>query len=131
MNMSKELPPSRKADQFVARFPDGLRDRLASVAKANGRSMNAEIVARLRASFESVFIGLPFAVVQAVEAEMEAKGLTEEEALVALVLAGQAGGSTVLNLKIAPGTTAKEVRDALTEAMKHIPPDSNVVSTKI
>lgn len=53
MHMSKELPPSRKADQFVARFPDGLRDRLAAVAKESGRSMNAEIVARLQASFET------------------------------------------------------------------------------
>lgn len=50
--MSKELPPSRRAEQFVARFPDGLRDQLATVAKSNGRSMNAEITARLRSSFE-------------------------------------------------------------------------------
>ncbi|MBR8344243.1 Arc family DNA-binding protein [Burkholderia ambifaria] len=43
-------PPSRTADQFVVRFPDGMRDRIAEEAKANNRSMNAEIVARLEAS---------------------------------------------------------------------------------
>lgn len=46
--MSKDLPPSRTADQFVVRFPDGMRDQIAALAKANNRSMNAEIVARLQ-----------------------------------------------------------------------------------
>lgn len=50
--MSKDLPPSRTAEQFVVRFPDGMRDRIAEVAKANNRSMNAEIVSRLQASLE-------------------------------------------------------------------------------
>lgn len=49
--MSKDLPPSRTAEQFVVRFPDGMRDRIAEAAKANGRSMNAEIVHRLQESF--------------------------------------------------------------------------------
>ncbi len=52
--MSEEKPtyPSRIADQFVVRFPDGMRDRLKEAAAANGRSMNAEIIARLSASFD-------------------------------------------------------------------------------
>ncbi len=50
--MSSELPPSRTAEQFVVRFPEGMRNRVAEAAKANSRSMNAEIVARLQASFE-------------------------------------------------------------------------------
>lgn len=40
----------RDSDKFMLRFPDGMRDRIAEEAKANGRSMNAEIVARLAAS---------------------------------------------------------------------------------
>jgi hypothetical protein len=36
--------PSRYADQFVVRMPNGLRDRIALSAKQNLRSMNAEIV---------------------------------------------------------------------------------------
>lgn len=44
--------PSRTADQFVVRLPDGMRDRIAEAAKDNARSMNAEIVARLDASFD-------------------------------------------------------------------------------
>jgi predicted house-cleaning noncanonical NTP pyrophosphatase (MazG superfamily) len=51
--MSKELPPSRTAEQFVVRFPDGMRDRIAEAAKESGRSMNAEIVLRLQRSFDT------------------------------------------------------------------------------
>ncbi len=53
--MSDEKPtyPSRTADQFVVRFPDGMRDRLKEAAAANGRSMNAEIVTRILQSFDA------------------------------------------------------------------------------
>lgn len=40
-------PPSREANKFIVRLPDGMRDRIAEAARANGRSMNAEIVHRL------------------------------------------------------------------------------------
>jgi hypothetical protein len=36
--------------QSAVRFPPALRDRLHEEAKANGRSFNAEIIARLQAS---------------------------------------------------------------------------------
>jgi len=41
----------RDSDKFMLRFPDGMRDRIADAAKANNRTMNAEIVARLEVSF--------------------------------------------------------------------------------
>lgn len=44
--------PSRDADKYIVRFPDGMRDRLKEAAKASGRSLNAEIVHRLQTSFE-------------------------------------------------------------------------------
>jgi hypothetical protein len=44
---TKSLPPSRTADQFVLRMPDGMRDRIAQAAERNGRSMNNEIIHRL------------------------------------------------------------------------------------
>ena len=42
----------RGADQYMVRFPEGLRDRLAKIAAANGRSMNTEIVAALQNHLE-------------------------------------------------------------------------------
>jgi hypothetical protein len=42
--------PSRKLDKFILRLPDGMRDAIAASAKANNRSMNAEIILRLENS---------------------------------------------------------------------------------
>jgi plasmid stability protein len=36
--------PGRDSDQFIVRFPDGMRSELAELAARNGRSMNAEVV---------------------------------------------------------------------------------------
>lgn len=36
--------PSQMQDKFNLRFPEGMRDAIAERAKANGRSMNSEIV---------------------------------------------------------------------------------------
>lgn len=38
---------SRKLDQYIVRFPNGMRDEIKAAADANNRSMNAEILARL------------------------------------------------------------------------------------
>lgn len=37
----------RGDDQYMLRFPEGLRDRIKGEAEANGRSINSEIIARL------------------------------------------------------------------------------------
>ena len=44
---------SRTADKFVVRLPDGMRERVAEVARRNHRSMNSEIIARLDESMSS------------------------------------------------------------------------------
>jgi len=38
---------SSDLDKFIARFPDGLRDRLRSSADENRRSMNSELIFHL------------------------------------------------------------------------------------
>lgn len=45
-----ESRPGRGADQFIVRFPDGMRDKIKAAADTKGRSMNAEIITRLEAS---------------------------------------------------------------------------------
>jgi len=42
---------SNTSEQFILRLPDGMRDRIKKEADKNGRSMNAEFVARLELSF--------------------------------------------------------------------------------
>ena len=43
--------PAAELEKVIIRLPDGMRERLKSAADANGRSVNAEIVARLNVSF--------------------------------------------------------------------------------
>lgn len=40
------------SDKYVLRMPDGMRDKLGALAKANNRSMNAEIVLILQHAIE-------------------------------------------------------------------------------
>ena len=60
MEKTKRASTGRESDKYIVRFPDGMRDKIADVAKTNGRSMNAEIVHRLESSFsETNFKSIP------------------------------------------------------------------------
>lgn len=48
--MAEDRTP-QDADKYIVRFPDGMRERLKIEAHTNKRTLNAEIVARLEASF--------------------------------------------------------------------------------
>ena len=50
--VAKTTKVGRGSDQFMVRMPPGMRSALSEEAERSGRSMNAEIVARLDASFE-------------------------------------------------------------------------------
>lgn len=45
--------PSQLQDKFNLRLPDGMREAIAERAKANGRSMNSEIVQILQETLEA------------------------------------------------------------------------------
>ncbi|MNH65401.1 Arc-like DNA binding domain protein [compost metagenome] len=48
--LKQAIYSSRTADKFVVRLPDGMREQINAVAKENHRSMNSEIIARLKKS---------------------------------------------------------------------------------
>jgi uncharacterized protein YigA (DUF484 family) len=52
MPKSQPRNTSRTADKFVVRLPDGMREKIADIARDNHRSMNSEIIARLDLSIE-------------------------------------------------------------------------------
>ena len=103
-----------------------MRNRIAQEAQTNNRTMNAEIVARLQGSFDLI-ASLPLMIQDAVEDAAAAKGCTPEVALADLVLAGQASGGIVLNIRIAPGMTIKEVHKLLGAMMAKVPHAALVV----
>jgi hypothetical protein len=43
---------NRESDKLIIRLPDGMRDRIAALARASGRSMTAEVVAALEQHLE-------------------------------------------------------------------------------
>tara|TARA_R110002126_G_scaffold69118_6_gene174856 strand:+ start:2816 stop:3085 length:270 start_codon:yes stop_codon:yes gene_type:complete len=47
-----EKPKKPEKDKFVLRLPDGLRDQIKDSAKLNERSMNAEMIYRLKETFK-------------------------------------------------------------------------------
>lgn len=50
--MSNDFP-SRQLDKFMLRLPDGMREQIGAAARANRRTMTAEIIRRLEDSFNS------------------------------------------------------------------------------
>ncbi|WP_277052046.1 Arc family DNA-binding protein [Zestomonas thermotolerans] len=50
MRPMKQTYSSRTADKFVVRLPEGMRERIADIARSHHRSMNSEIIARLEQS---------------------------------------------------------------------------------
>lgn len=52
MQTPKSERAPQLADKYVLRMPDGMRDKITELAKANGRSMNAEIVLILQEAIE-------------------------------------------------------------------------------
>lgn len=110
----------------MLRFPDGMRERIAHTAQANNRTMNAEIISRLQGSFDFI-ASLPLMVQDAIEDTAAAKNCTPEAALVDLVLAGQSNGGKVLNIRIAPGMTVKELHE-LMGVIQEDAPDATIVA---
>lgn len=45
------------ADKYIVRLPDGMRDKITELAKANNRSMNAEIVLMLQQAMDARVLG--------------------------------------------------------------------------
>lgn len=50
--MTKKYP-SDQQEQYMVRFPDGMRAKLKAEAARNGRSLNAEIIHRLEQTFSA------------------------------------------------------------------------------
>lgn len=76
--MQRKPFPSETQERFIVRLPDGMRDRIAEAAKASDRSMNAEIVARMRQSFDMEGVaGMNPSLVEAAELKQAIAGLSQ------------------------------------------------------
>lgn len=113
--------------RITLRIPKDLLGKIARSAFVTSKSQNAEIVERLRASFDKVAGTLPFAIQEAIKDEVEARGGSEMEALARLVLLGQSKGGTVFQVTLKPGVTTGELRALMEESKQLVPPDADFI----
>lgn len=64
---------NQPGQQFKARIPDDLHSRIKAAAQANRRSANAELVARLEASFAPRATELNSAIAEILKAHIDAE----------------------------------------------------------
>jgi hypothetical protein len=57
METTKSDRTPQLADKYVLRMPEGMRDKIIELAKANNRSMNAEMVLMLQQAMDARSIG--------------------------------------------------------------------------
>lgn len=81
---------SRIADKFVVRMPDGMRERIADIAKTNHRSMNSEILLQLETLIDNCTVipgASPLATgAEEVRALQAFRGLSAEKRKAMLIL---------------------------------------------
>lgn len=94
--------PSRFSDKFMVRLPEGMREQLAASARANRRSMNAELVVHLEAALTRQADQQRLAATVAVVASSAAAG--EQDLIDALRCAGEAA-LTRQDATVAPAQT--------------------------
>jgi hypothetical protein len=74
---------SRTADKFVVRFPDGMRERIAQLARVNHRSMNSEIVSCLNLHIRLEDLGLMEYVKQLANGQIVPEGVNVDSSALA------------------------------------------------
>lgn len=140
----KNLPPSRAADQFVVRLPEGMRDKLAEMAKQNGRSMNTEIVTRLQwamsitseptstPAIPNVSGDIPYSMAQDIAKLAFSAGVSFEQMLARIFVAGMhRDAPQVVYMPILPGAKFSDPSSALRAASRYVRPDATIVSEMV
>jgi len=89
--MAQDRTPQDQ-DKYVLRFPDGMRERIKDAAAENNRSMNAEIVARLEASFTAQQPDTEHIVTKVLDNTLEKLRKLSPEELEILMGRGKGGG---------------------------------------
>lgn len=117
---TSHIPP------FGLRLQQDLKDALEQAAKAQGRSLNAEIVNRLQKSMSLTDTDMDQAAVRAVEALATEHGIPFARALSMLVLAGASEDASLIYVNLASTSgKAKEFSEALSQAVS-MQPDADL-----
>ena len=112
-------------EQFTLRLPSDLYAQLNAARDRSGRTLTAEIVDRLRASFEGAFLPLPKSVSLALAERAELASTSFDVELARAASAGlNVGAPAVLMVTVHRGITLKAAEDLISAARKQLPPDT-------
>jgi hypothetical protein len=147
MAESSKSSVGRESDKFMLRLPEGMRDRIAALAKENGRSMNTEIVQRLEwalsltakpklvdSSHVQHQIGgaLTWLVTSEIKALADRERISFDEMFSKIVLAGlHPDAPQVLYLPVLPGATNEDLRAAVQATEGVARPDATVITENL
>lgn len=86
--------PSQLAERFQIRMPEGLRDEIRISADLNGRSMNAEIIHRLKNPYQDrgndePWVSIPWEVYHRLTVEAQLHGVSENERVIQILQKAQ------------------------------------------
>jgi len=125
------------------RLPEEMRDRIAELAKQNGRSMNAEIVQRLEWALkllgepvveksepvqQPVAGALSWYITSEIKKLADREGVPFDEMFAKIVVAGlHPEAPQVLYLPLLPGSTKEEMRQAIQASDGIARPDATMV----
>lgn len=119
--------------QFKLRLDEDLKAALTAAAKQNQRTLSAEIVARLQASFDKQGTRLediPASI--EVSEYAEKHGISEEAALQLLVMKGAGDTShDVVYMVVESGASIQQVREALRVLERATSPDAHVAMSRV
>lgn len=127
--MTKEPYPSETADRYIVRFPEGMREEIKIAADVNGRSMNAEIVQRLKSTFADepwgrVYIDFPDETATRLMVEADMNGTTMGEQVIKIVNGaynaneGQAKYTAQLEKQSASNASLRDQVDSLKKELE-------------
>lgn len=116
--------PSDAADKFMLRFPEGMRDELKTTAELLGRSMNAEIIQRLKRSFqedrdERIKLALPGDLWNSLMADASMNDLSMEERAIQILQAAYDGDGEYAH-SVAKMLTFASENAELTDLVSHM-----------
>jgi hypothetical protein len=132
---------SRESDKFMLRLPAGMREKIAEIAQANGRSMNAEIVTRLEWALNLVSEpttlptlpvvsgDIPYSMAQDIAALAVESQVSFDQMLARIFVAGiHSDAPQVLYMPVLPGAAGKDVSATIRAAAEFLRPDATIVS---
>jgi hypothetical protein len=120
--------PQDDFQKTALRLPRDLHEKVVSAANASGRSMNAEIIARLQASFSPSENALPPHLRLDVEAWAERRGLNFVAALERVIQSGlHRNAPEVWVFYPTPGMSSADYAKMFGEAKRLANPDAAVI----